>query len=276
MRHGVIWLWAIVLALMAYGAQAADCGGEVLCEMEDGFYHAKVPATTGPHPAVIFLHGYGGRGAGIIENRGLVSALNDRGYAVIAPQGIPRRPGDKGGTWNSRVRDGLRDDVAWLAAVAEDAATRLDIDRERIVLAGFSAGGMMAWRVACDAPNSFDAYAPIAGLMWRPLPEQCVGPVRMLHTHGWSDPVVPLEGRTVNGSGLTQGDLFRGLRLLRAASGCSKDAPNSFARNGIYQHRRWSDCVPGSALEFALHPGGHSIPKGWSTLALDWFEALDP
>ncbi|MEM8752213.1 MAG: polyhydroxybutyrate depolymerase, partial [Pseudomonadota bacterium] len=125
---------------------------------------------------------------------------------------------------------------------------------------------------ACDAPAAFAAYAPIAGLLWRPLPESCAGPAAMLHVHGWADPVVPIEGRSVGGGILTQGDLFDGLDVLRAAFGCLRDDPDEYGAEDAYLIRRWTDCAPGASLEMALHPGGHSIPKGWSDLALDWFE----
>jgi len=259
-------------ALMLAASPTLACGdAQTPCEIEGGTYHAAAPEGDGPHGAVVFLHGWGGRGAGIIRNRGLVEAMTGRGYALLAPQGMPRRPGDTGGSWNTRQNPDGRDDIAFLAAVARDAATRFDLDPARIVLAGFSAGGMMTWRVACSAPDTFPAYAPIAGLLWRPLPQECAGPVRLHHTHGWSDPVVPLEGRIV-GSGWAQGDLFAGLTLLRNAAGCRTDAPSGYDRVGAYQIRRWTGCTPGAALEMALHPGGHSIPRGWSALALDWFE----
>ena len=263
----------LVLSLLLC-APAFACGdAETPCRIEGGHYHAEAPDGDGPHPAVMFLHGWGGRGDGVLRNRGLVTALAGRGYAVIAPQGMPRRAGDRGGAWNSRAQPARRDDVAFLASVAADAARRFGLDRSRILLAGFSGGGMMTWRVACDAPGTFAAYAPIAGLLWRPLPEGCAGPVRLHHTHGWKDAVVPLEGRTVGG-GLTQGDLFAGLSLLRDANGCAKDAPDAFDADGPYLIRRWIACADGSALEVALHPGGHVIPKGWSALVLDWLEGL--
>lgn len=264
----------LAAALFLTTAKAADCGApDAPCALEDGIYHIQTPQSAGPYPAVMFLHGYGGRAEGTIRNRGFIGGLIKRGYAVIAPQGLPRRPGDKGGAWNSRDRGNGRNDVAYLATVAQDAAARHGIDRDRILLAGFSGGGMMAWRVACDAPGTFAAYAPIAGLLWRPLPAECAGPMRMQHTHGWSDPVVPLEGRTV-GSGITQGNLFFGLDILRDANGCVKDKPDQFDKTGDYLIRRWTSCTEGTALEMALHPGGHAVPKGWSALALDWFEAL--
>ena len=49
---------------------------------------------------------------------------------------------------------------------------------------------------------------------------------------------------------------------------------DSFDTSGDYWRRKWETCDAGS-LELALHPGAHGIPKGWATMALDWFEALD-
>ena len=171
---------AVLLAavLAPAWAGAAECGGpDAPCEIEGGFYHAALPEGAGPHPAVFFLHGYRGRADRTIANRGLVQPFLDRGYAVIAPQGAPRREGEKGGSWNAFASANRRDDVDFLRRAAEDATARFKLDRDHIVASGFSGGGMMVWRVACDAPEDFAAYAPIAGLLWRPLPDACAGPV---------------------------------------------------------------------------------------------------
>ncbi len=261
-----------MMALALLPTQALACGdAEQPCEIDGGVYHAEAPTGDGPHAGLVFLHGWGGRGDRVLNNRRLVTALHKRGYAIIAPQGSPRRNGGKGGSWNAWQHQTRRDDIAFLRTVVADATKRFNLDPERIILSGFSLGGMMTWRVACSAPDTFTAYAPIAGLLWRPLPARCEGPVRLFHTHGWSDPVVPLEGRIV-GSGLQQGDLFAGLTILRQAAGCKTDAPNGFGREEQYQIRHWKNCTEGAALAMALHPGGHAIPQGWSGLVLDWFE----
>jgi polyhydroxybutyrate depolymerase len=265
----------LTMALFAMQAAAQDCGdADTPCQTQSGSYYLTMPEGSGPHPVMVFLHGFGGTGEGVIRNRGLLKPMLERGYAVLAPQGLPFSEGMKGGSWNSMKRAGRRDDVAFLSEVADEAASRFDLDRDTVLLAGFSGGGMMTWRVACDAPGSFAAYAPVAGLLWLPLPEKCEGPFRMQHTHGWSDPVVPIEGRSVANGQFTQGDLFVGLTLLRRANGCLRDDPDEYAENAGYLIRRWFECAEGAALEFALHPGGHRIPAGWSALAMDWFEAL--
>jgi len=263
-----------VLALFAGSAQAQDCGtAQDRCEIPGGFYVASLPDDT-PRGAVVFLHGYGGRAEGTVANRGLMNALNSRGYAVIAVQGMPRFEGDRGGSWNSMARGGARrDDVEFVDSVADHAAQRFGFNRENSILAGFSGGGMMTWRVACDAPTSFAAYAPIAGTLWNPLPETCAAAVRLFHTHGTSDDVVPLAGRTV-GSGITQGDVFEVLDLQRTANGCSTSSPQAPVKSAIFEVQSWEDCAPDSDLTVALHPGGHAIPNGWTPMILDWYEAL--
>ena len=272
------FLLALFAAALTGGfALAETCGGpEAPCEMpEGGEYHVALPEGEAK-ATLIFLHGFGGRGEGVIKNKGLLKPILARGYAVVAPQGLPFRPNSKGGAWNSFDNPKRRNDVAFLNAVADDATRRFSLNRSVMIIGGFSGGGMMTWRVACNQPGSFAAYAPIAGLLWRPLPADCDGPIRMHHTHGWSDPVVPIEGRTVGGGFATQGDLFEGLDLIRRVNGCAKDDPDEYSEDGIYLSRKWTTCTEGSALEMALHPGGHRIPKGWSTLAMDWFEALPP
>lgn len=263
------------LCLILIAPFALACGGPgAPCEAPGGgIYHAALPEGAEAPPVLVFLHGFGGRGEGVIRNRGLLKPVLARGYAVIAPQGLPFREGRKGGAWNAFANRDRRDDVAFLGRVIDDAAARFGLDRDRVLLGGFSGGGMMTWRVACDAPDLAAAYAPIAGLLWRPLPEACAGPVRLFHTHGWSDPVVPIEGRSVAGGRFTQGDLFAGLDILRAANGCLKDDPDNYAVTGDHQRRKWV-CAEGTALEMALHPGGHRISTGWSAMTLDWFEGL--
>lgn len=264
-------LWAALV--LASEAVAACDAPTTPCALRDGFYHAAAP--DGPAQGlVVFLHGWGGRAEAQIAQAGVVEPLRVRGWAVAAPQGMPRREGDRGGAWNARALASGRDDVAFLRAVIADARARLDLTDAPVLVAGFSGGGMMAWRLACDAPDSADAYAPVAGLLWRPLPDRCAGPVRMLHTHGWTDTVAPLEGRAVGDGTLVQGDLFAGLDLMRAANGCAGDAPAGFDAAGPFLRRFWAGCAEGSALALALHPGGHVTPDGWADMALDWFDSL--
>ncbi|MEM9476836.1 MAG: alpha/beta fold hydrolase [Pseudomonadota bacterium] len=271
------------LALFGLATPALTCSAETPCEVADGSYHIAFPEdpVASNLPAVVFIHGFGGSGAGVFRNTGMVSRFLDRGYAVVAPNGLARE-GRNGGSWS--FHPGLpnrRDEIAFITAVRDDLIATHDIDPDRIILSGFSIGGSMAAYLACAAPDSFAAYAPLGGNFWRPHPESCAGPVRMLHTHGWTDGTVPLEGRILRGNSvddegaLVQGDIYHALSIWRAANGCTQLKADRFVTEGFFLRRIWERCTPGSALEFALFPGGHVIPPEWPTLVVDWFEGLE-
>jgi polyhydroxybutyrate depolymerase len=281
--------WLLPLALCApmtafWVDTASACSADTPCEVTNGEYYFATPdmqEDTKP-PAVIYLHGAGGSGAGVFRNAGLVKRFTDRGYVFVAPSGVQRGNG-RGGTWSFHPdRTQLRDEVAFLTDVRDDLINTQNVDPDHIILVGFSIGGSMTAYLACAAPDTFDAYSPLAGNFWRPHPEQCEAPVQMLHTHGWTDGTVPLEGRVLRGGdinnpdALKQGDVFHAMSIWRETNECTRLQPNRFPTQGPFMRRRWDDCAPGSALEFALFDGGHRVPNGWSDLVLDWYESLEP
>lgn len=274
--------WSVVAGLMPVLAQAQgglSCGGiEAPCEIDGGSFLVERPAP-GPVPpkgAMLFLHGWGGSGAGILRNRGLVEDVLGRGYIMVAPNGTPRAQGS-GRSWSFHPDfPARRDDQAFLRAVMAELERREGIPRARMLLGGFSAGGFMASYLACADPGAAAAFVPVSGGFWRPHPESCAGPVRLFHTHGWRDTVVPLEGRWLGGGRAAQGDIFHGMDLWRQASGCDALMPDGIAVDDAFWRRSWHGCAPGAALEFALFPGGHAVPPGWADMVLDWFEALPP
>jgi len=173
-----------------------------------------------------------------------------------------------------------RDELTFAKAVLEDATNKFNLDRDRILMTGFSIGGSLTWYLACQDPNVVKAFAPVAGAFWRPHPsaQDCAGPVKLLHTHGWVDGTVPLEGRPigpVDNPRIVQGDVFYGLQLMRQVNGCKGLKADKFDTSGKFWKRWWTKCAPNSALQFNLFQGGHSVPKGWASEAINWFEALE-
>ncbi|MEM6577841.1 MAG: alpha/beta fold hydrolase [Pseudomonadota bacterium] len=272
------WVRAVLLSLACQIVFVTDaqagCGSEPdACQIASGTYHAALPEVAEDAPLLVFLHGYGSSGENAISLTRMVQPALDRGYAVLAPDGQTRSTDGSGpASWNFYPGWPGRDETAFLADVVADAASRFGVDRTKVLLAGFSAGGFMVNYLACETPNAFQAYAPVSGGFWRPHPDACAGPVRLFHTHGWTDTTVPLEGRLLGGGRFQQGDIFAGLEIWRAANACADEKPSGFSKTGDFLHRFWEACQPGSALEMALFPGGHTVPPGWADLALDWFE----
>ncbi len=261
---------ALGLSLAGQTGLAACVDQGRMCETASGGYHIELPQAENP-PLVVFLHGYGGTATGTLKNRSMVDPLLARGYAVMAPEGSERNGRQ---SWNFFPGWEGRDETAFLTEVVQDASDRFGIDADRVVLGGFSAGAFMVYYLACAAPETFSAYVPVSGGFWRPHPQSCDGPVRMFHTHGWTDNVVPLEGRILGGGRFHQGDIFAGLEIWRVANECADTKPTGFSTTGQFMRRHWSGCADGSALEFALFPGGHNVPKGWADMMVDWYEGL--
>ncbi|WP_300012337.1 alpha/beta fold hydrolase [uncultured Roseobacter sp.] len=273
---------ALVAAAWLGGAAPshAACGEDTgACSIEMGTYHARLPEAP-VKGAILYLHGFGGSGEGALRPKDWVNTALDRGYVLIAPDGLPYAEG-RGRGWSFIPgRPKLRDEPAFLQAVRDDAAARFGFAAERVILSGFSIGGSMTSYMACDVPDSFAAYAPVAGGFWRPHPTDCAGPVRLLHTHGWTDGTVPLEGRVLRGHDVTdpealvQGDIFYTLRMWREVNACNQLRADRYVTKGDFMRRAWDRCADGSALEFALFPGGHVVPQGWAGMMLDWYEGL--
>lgn len=264
-----------LLALLA-ATPAIACGGaDEPCTTPLGTYHVMRPAVDGPVPAFVYFHGAGGSGRTIFEAP-FAEALVARGYAVIAPNGLERPDSRFGPGWFFRPESpALRDELAFTRELIADAAARHGVDAERVVLSGYSIGGSLVWYLACRDRTLAAAYTPYAGGFWRPLPTDCDGPVRLLHTHGWRDQTVPLEGRPLGGGAIYQGDIFAGLAIWRAENGCDLLRADEFDTEGRYWRRAWTSCADG-ALELALWPGGHVPPDAeWATMAADWVEGLE-
>jgi polyhydroxybutyrate depolymerase len=257
LRHAA--LVALGLVALAGPSSAACLDKPGACRVAGGSYHIAWPPGVSRDktvPAVVALHSYKGSGLGLIRSGKMVKTILARGYAVITPEGT-------NGMW--QFRGGGRDDVAFIRAVADDAAKRGNIARGRMMLAGFSVGGSMVAYVACRSPGSFKAYAPVSGHFWKPEPTSCAGPVNYLHTHGAVDTTMPIAGRSV-GSGLRQANLLESLATLARASGCDDAGVKSATT------RRWKGCS--SSMRLVMHPGGHSVPRFWAGTVLDWFSGL--
>ncbi|MEM9228033.1 MAG: alpha/beta fold hydrolase [Pseudomonadota bacterium] len=259
----------IALALPAW-SQNALCGPEAPCTIDGGDYHLMAPdgwdgAT--PLPALVFFHGFRSSGASVFRSAGLKRTFGGQGFLVIAPNGA-KRPGTDIRAWPARPDVG-RDDVAFTLDVVEDVARQVPLARDSVYVTGFSAGGSMAWMMACYAGERFAGFASVAGALRRPNPAPVcpTGPVRMLQIHGFADAQVPLEGRGIRD--WHQGDVFESLSLVRRTNECRSN-PDAISIGDPFSCREWSSCA-GGGVKMCLHTGGHGLPAGWTDLALDWF-----
>src|SRR5262245_10884644 len=106
------------------------------------FAELEVPATSGPHPAAIVIHGGFWRSKyGLDYIRPVCSELAKSGIAVWNIE--YRRIGNPGGGW-----PGTFEDVAASADHLATLAAQYQLDLSRIIAIGHSAGGHLAFWLA--------------------------------------------------------------------------------------------------------------------------------
>ena len=268
--------WLVSFAMGALPALAQDhpCGAEAACEIENGDYYLRFPPDwdgVTPLPAVVFYHGHRSSGKSIFRGGSLNRTFVENGYLLIAPNG-DILPGRNIRAWPARPSNGdRRDDVAFTVDVVADVAKRVPLKEDKVYVTGFSAGGSMAWMVACYEGDRFAGYASVAGALRRPNPEvQCPGgPTRLIQIHGFKDNQVPFEGRGIRD--WHQGDLFESFTLMRATNQC-RSHPDTIEIGEDFRCREWVESCGEGAMRMCIHDGGHGLPKGWTDLAKEWFE----
>jgi polyhydroxybutyrate depolymerase len=145
----------------------------------------------GPRPLLVALHGYTGTAAAFEKSTRLDQAAGASGTLVAYPQGSSRS-WDAGTCCGRAAADGV-DDVGFISAVIDDVSAKFAVDPRRIAVAGFSNGGMMAYRYACARADRISAAVVMSGTLVAPActPSR---PVSLLHVHGLADVTVPFAG----------------------------------------------------------------------------------
>ena len=163
------------------------------------------PNGAGPHPTILTLHG---RGANALDLLGLAPYLCNGKFLMICPQGpleTPIGPGAMGYAWYPMSMGGPPDIAAILSSREKvrdflDACLgRYPIDPKKLVLLGFSQGGVMSYGLALSNPERFAALAVLSS--WLPkelIPEVSTSneAIRSLPTlvhHGSQDQLIEVQ-----------------------------------------------------------------------------------
>src|SRR5260370_15778636 len=129
------------------------------------------PAGDGPHPTLIAMHGFG---ASALDLLGLAPYIADGRFMVICPQGpieVPIGP-TRGYAWfpirmgSPPDRDAIDEANKAATEFLNTALAKYPVDRKKLVVLGFSHGGVMAYGLAfrnpatCAALEAVSTYLP--------------------------------------------------------------------------------------------------------------------
>jgi phospholipase/carboxylesterase len=162
------------------------------------------PAGEGPFPTLLTLHG---RGANAFDLLGLAPYLCNGQFMMICPQApleTPIGPDAVGYAWYPLSHGGAPDVEAMLSsqkkvqAFLDECLKSYSIDPKKLVVLGFSQGGVMAYSLALADPERFAALAVLSS--WLPkelLPRlnvtDAVQSLPTLVQHGTQDPMIQVD-----------------------------------------------------------------------------------
>jgi len=193
-------------------------------------YILRLPPGEGRAPLLLVLHGGGGRGRQIERHTDLTGPALAAGFAVAYPDGIGRQWNDGRADLDAEtVREGV-DDVAFLLALVDRLVAAGEVDPARVFVTGISNGGIMSFRLACEAADRFAGVVTIVANLGVEVAGGCrpSRPVPLLMLNGTADELVRYQGGPVVVFGKARGSVIgteATLALFGGANGCEGFRP---------------------------------------------------
>lgn len=218
-------------------------------------------------PAVIVLHFNLGTAASMANLTEVGEFARDHGAWVILPQAADL-------TWSHAPNElgGGTDDAGYLAALIDYVVQAYDIDSRRVYMTGYSQGGNMTVRMACEYPGKIAAGAVVAATMRKSLARQCNPsvPTPMVFFNGTDDeqvpygPGIPALLRDLLGVGaLGAQDAAKYWAEINGCTGSAErsDQPSPIDDGTTIQLDRYTNCPAnrGAAI-YTIIGGGHTWP----------------
>jgi poly(hydroxyalkanoate) depolymerase family esterase len=240
-------------------------------------YLLHVPATgTGPRPLVVLLHGGTQTAAEIATATRIRELAEEHGFLVACPEQSTSANPMRYWNWfqpGDQVRGA--GEPAILAGIVEDVAAAHEVDRDRVYVAGFSAGAAMAAVLGATYPDVFAAVGVHSG-----LPRGCAHdvasafeamratapaaplrrPVPVIVFHGDDDPTVAAGNATLVVEQFTAGPA-RGDTVVERGPG--RPATRTVVRrSGVVVAEQWTVHGSGHAWSGGVAGASYTDPAG--------------
>jgi polyhydroxybutyrate depolymerase len=276
MRIKLISLVAIAIAMLVNIPAEVAAADLVRTISVDGrtrsftvFIPDRVLAARRPVPAVFLLHGGGGTGGQVRKHLGFDAVAEREGIIAVYPDGLNRGWND-GRTDLQKRRGVAPDDVAFLTRVARSIKEEMLALAGQTYVVGVSNGGMMAFRLACDAAGEFDGMATIIANLGSELAAVCkpFRPMPVMAIQATDDPLVPWAGGGVGFLGkrghVLSADAtvaFWGKLLGCDTAPSTTELPHRLAADATRARHETYTCKASRLERIIIVGGGHQVPR---------------
>ncbi len=142
-------------------------------------------------PLVFNLHGYTLNKVQQMNYSKMNEVADTAGFIVVYPNAV-------GTAWNCGINAtiGHVNDVGFINAPIDTLIAHYSIDEKKIYSCGFSLGGFMSHRLACELSNRIAAIGDVAGTMANSLLNnfETMHPMPVIKIHGTNDEIVSYNG----------------------------------------------------------------------------------
>ncbi|MCZ6709111.1 MAG: alpha/beta hydrolase-fold protein, partial [Gammaproteobacteria bacterium] len=232
-----------------------DIDGRTTTVFEPQAYDPGIPA-----PVLLLLHGYTMSGIAQENMMDFTPVMDAEGFLFVRPDGLVDCEGDR--FWNATAAccnfcGSSVDDSAYLQDLIEEIKFLYNVDERRVFVVGYSNGGFMAHRLACEHADTFAAIASLGGATF-PTPAQCPASesIHVLEIHGTADATIEYIGGSILGNPYPGAVVT--VETWAALNGCSLAADIAAANLNLVHGpggaeteiaRYETDCVEGGSAE---------------------------
>lgn len=227
-------------------------------------------------PLVVVIHGAFDTAKGMERISGFSSLADRENFVVLYPNGMGilgfLQHWNAGHCCGKAAADNL-DDVGFVTAAIKDVCSRLEIDKDRIYVTGFSNGGMLAYRLASEKGDLLAAAAPLAASIGGRASEdesewlitEPARPLPMIIIHGGSDDDIHYEGGVSLHRGGTRSyvPVEESVGFWVRSNGCNPKPIHRHLYGGRVLLKIWSDCRDeAEVFLYRIDGWGHVWPGG--------------